>query len=429
MPMRVLWFSNSASYIPLSHTGGGGYNGGGWIPSLLEELKQQKDIEMGVCFMMDGQPPKAEQDGVAYYPVPNHRKRWKDKVLDLMYYRRPERDTIVWPHYKQHYRRVIDDFQPDVIEIFGTEVYLGLAAFVATCPVVLHVQGVLSLYIYTWLPPGVSLCSYLLQDCSPKRIHRRFQLWVYWQRSCYREQQVLQHIRHVIGRTRWDEMATTILNPKRIYHYGGEVLRKEFYDQWQRTIPKRLTIVTTSSAPMYKGFDYILRTAHILKSMMQCDFEWLVYGNVSPTYPEKFTGLHHEELNIRLKGVATATELCQALSCATLYFQPSYIENSPNSVCEAQMLGVPVVATGVGGTASLIEHGVTGILIPTNDPYTAAFRIRELAWDITHSEQIGRQGREEARKRHEKATIVRQLADTYREILSEARNTPGKSLP
>ena len=296
--MRVLWFAGSCGYQPVTGTIPTGYNGGGWMPSLLNEVKKQEGIEMGVCFAMDGQPFKAMQDGVAYYPFPNHKKPWKDKILDIIYYRHPERDRILWGQYEEHFKRVIDDYKPDVIEIFGSELYLGLAVFVAPCPVLVHIQGLLSLSIYIWFPSGVSKHSYLLQDWNPQNIYNRFQLYTYWKRSCYREQQVLSHTKHVIGRTYWDELATKILNPERVYHYGGEILRKEFYEEHERILPEKLTIATTSSSPMYKGFDYVLQTANILKNVMHRDFEWQVYGNVDPTFHQKFTGLRYKDLNI-----------------------------------------------------------------------------------------------------------------------------------
>ena len=419
--MKVLWFASSCGYSPYSSQQQGsvnkqGYNGGGWMPSLLHEMKQREGIEMGVCFAMDGQPFKEEQNGVTYYPFPNHRKPWKDKVLDIIYYRHPERDRILWSHYVDHFKQVIDDFKPDVIEIFGSELYLGLATFVAPCPVVLHIQGILSLLIYTWFPSGVSKNSYFFQDWSIMNIYNRFQWYVYWQRSCYREQQVLANTKYVIGRTHWDELATKILNPERVYYYGGEILRKEFYEEHERIIPQKLTIVSTSSDPMYKGFDYVLQTANILKNVMKRDFEWKVYGNLNPKFHQKFTGLQYKDLNISLMGVASAATLCKSISHATVYFQPSYIENSPNSVCEAQILGVPVVATNVGGTASLIEEGKTGFLIPTNDPYTAAYRIVQLYSNTKLNNEIGIQGKMVAQKRHNKQDIVNELINVYKEV-------------
>ena len=418
--MRVLWFSGPCGYTPEHQpsTTRQGYNGGGWQRSVFNELKKQTDIELGVCFAMDGQPFKTVQGGIAYYPFPNHQKPWKDKLLDLWHYRRPERDEILWEHYKACFKRAIDDFQPDVIHIFGSELYQGLATFVAPCPVVLHLQGLLSLSIYIYFPSGVSPQSYLFQDWSPKKIYDRFQLYVYWQRSCHREKAIMRHTKHVIGRTHWDKMASEILNPERVYHYGGEILREEFYEEVpKRLLPDRLRIVTTSSSPMYKGFDYVMQTANVMKNVMGIDFEWLVYGNVDPTFHQKFTGLRYSDLNIQLCGVASAATLRNSILSATVYFQPSYIENSPNSVCEAQILGVPVVATNVGGTASIVDEGKTGFLVPTNDPYTAAYRLCQLSRDRDLNLQMGERARAIALKRHDRKTIVSELVETYHSLL------------
>lgn len=414
--MRILWFTNT----PCNYNSGNGirgYNGGGWLTSLEDELIKRDDISLGICFCQDSQPFKTEKNGVIYYPVPRHKKTTKDKILDIIHYDEPKRDEILWDHYKTAFKKAIDDFKPDVVHIFGSELFMGLATFVAPCPVVLHIQGILSLSIYIFLPAGVSKSSFYFQDWSVKNIYNRFQLYTYWRRSCYREQEVLHHTMHVIGRTYWDKLATEILNPERIYHYGGEILRKDFYEDHKRIIPDKLIIVTTSSSPMYKGFDYVLQIANILRNVMHRDFEWLVYGNVNPTFHQKFTGLRYKELSIKLMGVASAAELCDAISNATVYFQPSYIENSPNSVCEAQILGVPVVATNVGGTASLIEEGKTGFLIPTNDPYTAAYRIAQIYDDTSLNHHIGLQSRIVALKRHNKNEIVTSLIKTYHEII------------
>ncbi|MBR1401607.1 MAG: glycosyltransferase [Prevotella sp.] len=423
--MKALWFSASCGYVPpsqlVSATTRGGYNGGGWMPSLLNEVKKRAEIELGVCFAMDGQPFKSVQNGVSYYPFPNHTKCYKDKILDIFKYRDVKRDEVVWQHYKDCFKKVVEDFKPDVIHLFGSELYLGLVTFVAPCPVVVHIQGLLSLYIYIWFPSGVSKTSYLFQDWNLKRIYDRFQLYVYWRRGCYREQQVLKQTKHVIGRTDWDYSATKIMNPDRVYHYGSEILRPEFYMDSQRHIPDKLTIVTTSSNAIYKGFDYVLDIADILKNKMGIDFEWLVYGNVNPAFFEKKTGVNHHDVNVKLMGVASAATLRDAISNATLYFQPSYIENSPNSVCEAQILGVPVIATNVGGTSSLIEEGKTGFLVPTNDPYTAAYRISQVADDKELNQQVGKRAREIALKRHDRQRIVEELIATYHEVYSDSK--------
>ena len=83
--MRVLWFASPCGYQPIAGNAPKGYNGGGWMPSLLHEVKKLEGMDLGVCFAMDGQPFKVEQDHITYYPFPNHKKSWKDKILDIIY--------------------------------------------------------------------------------------------------------------------------------------------------------------------------------------------------------------------------------------------------------------------------------------------------------------------------------------------------------
>lgn len=180
--------------------------------------------------------------------------------------------------------------------------------------------------------------------------------------------------------------------------------------------------MTTISVPLYKGFDVILKVANILKNEMHIDFIWNVYGNVDASFTEKHTGLQHQDLNVNLCGVASAEELRTSLLNSTLYFHSSYIENSPNAVCEAQILGLPVVASRVGGTDSMVEHGKTGFLYPVTDPYMAACYIGRMIEDKEENVKIGKQAREVALVRHDKGKIVEELLKTYRVMIADRNN-------
>ena len=247
--------------------------------------------------------------------------------------------------------------------------------------------------------------------------YHNYQYLAYWNRSVHREKAILKAVPHVIGRTDWDRQALAVLNPKATYHYGGEILRDVFYEKKDRQMSKdRPVITTTISFPTYKGYDVILKVANILKNEVGLDFEWNVYGNVQPEFMEKHTGLKHENLNINLKGVASAEVLRDSLLKSTLYFHSSYVENSPNSVGEAQLVGIPVVASRVGGTDSMVEHGKTGFLYPVTDPYMAAYYIKRLIDNKEENMAIGIKAREIALVRHDKRQIVKELLDVYEQI-------------
>lgn len=416
--MRILWITATAGNYQSPHSCGGSYNGGGWISSMQNELAKCDDIKLGIAFCRNGEPAKVEQDGVVYYPIPHHTKSKKDKILDLFRLNDATRDEVLWPYYEQKFKEVIEDFKPDVIHIFGSELYHGLAARVAgNIPMALHIQGLLSLYIYIYLPPSVSKWQYYMSGKGLKGKYHNYQYLAYWHRSVHREKAILKAVPHVIGRTDWDRQALAVLNPKAKYHYGGEILRNVFYEKKDRQMPKdRPVISTTISFPTYKGYDVILKVANILKNEIGMDFEWNVYGNVQPDFMEKHTGLKHDNLNVNLKGVASAEQLRDALVNSTLYFHSSYIENSPNSVGEAQLIGVPVVASRVGGTDSMVEHGKTGFLYPVTDPYMAAYYIKRLVENQEENISMGKAAREAALVRHDKQAIVEGLLKIYDEI-------------
>lgn len=168
---------------------------------------------------------------------------------------------------------------------------------------------------------------------------------------------------------------------------------------------------------MYKGFDLILKTAKLLKEQYALDFDWKVFGNIKPSFVEKQLGIYHKDVCVKLEGVANAVQLKQELENATVYAHTAYIENSPNSVCEAQILGIPVIATNVGGVISLIDEGETGYLVPANDPYQMAFFIEQLYENKKLNIEIGGRARKKALERHNKGKIIEDLIQTYRIII------------
>ena len=92
--------------------------------------------------------------------------------------------------------------------------------------------------------------------------------------------------------------------------------------------------------------------------------------------------------------VKNAKEIKDELLHSTVYVHPSYIDNSPNSVCEAQILGCTCISTDVGGTSSIVEEGKTGFLVPSNDPY----KLASLVESLYHNEKLNIQIGENSKK-------------------------------
>ena len=71
--------------------------------------------------------------------------------------------------------------------------------------------------------------------------------------------------------------------------------------------------------------------------------------------------------NVIFAGEQDASGIRDKLSTADLFVNPSYAEGLPTSVLEAGAMGVPVIATDVGGTGEVIVEGVTGLLTAPKD--------------------------------------------------------------
>lgn len=410
--MRVLFFA----WTPLDpQAPAHGYGGGGWVETLQRELNA-KGIEQGYTFISD-RDDWYKNDGYSYYAVKRENKSLEEKLLvglnpkNTSY--EAKRDDICL----RKFAAVVEDFKPDIIHIFGSEQCYGLITKYTKVPVVIHLQGILNVYWNAYLTPGVSLSTYCLQDWNPKAIWARYQQYWEWYRTCAREREILRNCKYFIGRTDWDKCCTSVLTRGYKYFYGSEMLRTEFHNAPERIQPEKLTIVTTSSAAVYKGYDMILKTAKILNDNLGDNFTWKVFGNVKPNFYEKLLDIKHEEVNVELCGVAKPAQLVEAFSNSTTYFHPSYIENSPNSVCEAQLSGCPVVACYIGGNDTLVKHGEEGFLVPANDPYMAAARVLQLHEDRELNKRIGEASKATASKRHDRETIVNGLINIYKQII------------
>ena len=124
-------------------------------------------------------------------------------------------------------------------------------------------------------------------------------------------------------------------------------------------------------------------------------------------------------MNVNLIGRVGAERIAEELADADLYIHPAIIDNSPNTLCEAQLIGTPVIAANVGGIPQLVEDGTTGILYPYNESYTLAFKIMDLYGDKTRMQELSENEYRLSHDRHNPEHIVRTLVGIYREIISE----------
>jgi glycosyltransferase involved in cell wall biosynthesis len=95
-------------------------------------------------------------------------------------------------------------------------------------------------------------------------------------------------------------------------------------------------------------------------------------------------------------------------------------EGTPVAAIEALAAGRPVVATDVGGTSTVIQHGETGFLVPVGDVDALATRLRELAADPTLRAQLGQEGARRVRETFGSERMIDDVERLYRRLLADS---------
>jgi glycosyltransferase involved in cell wall biosynthesis len=235
-----------------------------------------------------------------------------------------------------------------------------------------------------------------------------------------RERRIFQLSKNFIGRTDWDRRISKILSPHSNYFHNDEILRDSFYEtEWNNKLSSTLNLFTTNGPTIYKGIETIIYCASLLESY-GIKFNWQIAGinknDEIVHIASKSLGITVSE-NIVFLGKISEEILVKHLLNTNIYIASSHIENSPNSLCEALLLGIPSIATHAGGTSSLIENNTDGILIQDGDPYVMAGAIIELFENYDKAINLGIHARKKALNRHNKEVISSGLINIYRTII------------
>lgn len=426
--MRVLWVSMNASLYD-SALKRDSYGGNGWISSLQEYIKKySNNVDLAVTFLYPNHRKKVKIDNVTYYPI---KERTYNGLAKLFYYWKGYKEEK-YQQYIPDLQNVISDFKPDIIHVWGVENLLGSACTLKEVPVVAHLQGFLSLYIYTYYPYGMNSFTFKWKRFSIREwfFNNGFIFNEHRMRlRTISEKQNLKSISNVMGRTNWDKKIALYNNPKVNYYHINEVLRAEYYNspKWRKSRTNKFIIFSTISETPYKGFDLILKTASCLIEYGFGNFEWHVAGVYpSSNYTKIFEShckIKSEQVNIKLLGALPPTLLIHECLNSDLYIHPSYIDNSPNSLCEAQFLGLPIIATNVGGVSSLVENDQTGQLVPPNAPVDLAIAIKDCFENEKKWKDMAKKGLFIAQERHNPQTIVNDLQKAYIKIINKTEDS------
>jgi len=418
--MRVLWFSNTASsaadYLNSRSIGGS------WIESLEAALSNTSGIELAVSFNVydkDAKPFKIND--TLYYPVNIKTPRSKFKKLKSYWTKSIESENNI-----PRYLGIIKEYKPDIIHVFGTEGAFGLVASKTDIPCVFHIQGNLTMCTQKWYS-GITAFDTLRYSGKWELLKGTgfYHNYFLSKKKALRERNIFKQCNYFMGRTDWDRRITSVLSPHSKYFHCDEMMRPDFFSHQWSTQRKNTnyTIVTTIRNNIYKGLETILESKRILDEIDSASkVIWKIAGiddtdEISQILKRKYR-LTFEENGIRLLGKLQKSDLINELMASDLFVHPSHIDNSPNSICEAMLLGMPVIATYAGGIPSIVENKKEGLLVQDGDPYSLSGAILEMIGNTTMANELGVNARKRARSRHNPDKIVHDLINIYSAIIS-----------
>jgi glycosyltransferase involved in cell wall biosynthesis len=122
-------------------------------------------------------------------------------------------------------------------------------------------------------------------------------------------------------------------------------------------------------------------------------------------------------LRDRVRLLGRRSDIPEALAASDLVVQPSLWEGNPLSIMEAMAAGRAVLATSVGGVPNLIDHGVTGWLVPPSDISQLESALTRLVEDDDLRAELGTRAAATARERFDVSVMTKAYEDLYESLL------------
>ena len=392
-------------------------NVGGWMTGLLSELTGREDVELGFCFpIIDAAKMKSGVlDGYKYFS----------------FHASMDRQTFSSVSCKE-FEKIFMEFGPDVIHVWGTEYNPARAAVEAAehlkmaNRVLVHIQGLVSIYALHY-GNGIPV-QYLVpdQDGTPG-IQPEIDDFAERGRN---EISLLKKVSYISGRTVWDRACVHQINPAAHFRNCNEVLRSSFYDlsgKWQYHECCKHTIFLSQASYPIKGLHFLLQALPIINRFYPDVQVYIGGSNPMCADSSGHTSAYGRYINslinkcslsekLHFLGSLDAESMVKQYLQANVFVSPSTIENSSNSICEAMYLGVPVIASYVGGNSSLIESEKSGLLYPCDAYYMLAEYICQVFADKSLACRLSQAAMSSAEVRHDRDKIREDILTIYGEI-------------
>lgn len=417
--MKILWTVNLIPANVASKIGVSSDVLGGWVESMAKELKEFNEIELAIaCKCENGEFFEETVDGIQYY--------------SLAYTHSTSSEEI-----EKRFAEIIEKFKPDLIHIEGTEFLHAKVVLEISeklhIPTVTSMQGILNgQYNYQCGQLQIDdliFSKTLTNIFAGLLLHFRKTKW--YKKRLAHEKAVIENSKYILGRTTWDRAHSYSLNPNAKYYSCNRNLRQPFYNEkWNIKNIERHSIYVGNSYYALKGFHFVVEALpQLIKEYP--DIKIYVAGhkpfaeNDRRVFFKKGYGSYLKKLiddldvgdHIEFTGPLKAQSVAERLSKVHTYVLCSTVENSPNTLGEAMLVGTPCVAAYVGGVSDMAEDGKDALFYRNDDPSLLAWNIKKIFDNDALAFELSRNAQKKASDTHNSRKNAEKLISVYKEIL------------
>jgi glycosyltransferase involved in cell wall biosynthesis len=180
-----------------------------------------------------------------------------------------------------------------------------------------------------------------------------------------------------------------------------------------------LLVLTVANLRPEKGYDVLLDATHILAGRDVPVRVAAVGGGPIEDEVRK----RHRALGLgdRLQLLGQRHDVLRLMAAADIFVLASRQEGLPVTLMEATSMGLPIVATSVGGVPQVVTDGVEGLIVPPGDPALLADALQRVAADPVLRDRLGRASREKSAM-FDVTGASREIEGIYREISDRRRD-------
>ncbi len=408
--MIVLWLCNIMLPRIARETAMEALPIGGWLSGMSDALLQDETIQLYVFF-----PHTSDIEG--------------------------SKENLHWCGFHgtgtvAYFEKKINEIHPDIIHIHGTEFKHSLLMLRAAknnnlLPrTAVAIQGLVSIlgeYHYCLGVPHRVVFSWTFRDLL--RWDNIYQGRKKFIRRGVFEEEALRITKNVIGRTEWDRACTKRLNPDVNYFFCNAMLRHTFYERrWAIDQCQRHSMFVSQSQSPVKGFHFVLLALRAIVKVYPDAVVYAIGRSAMDTpwyrvssYQKYIMRLIKEfslENHVVFLGSLNEEEMCSRFLSSHVFVSASSIENESNSVGEAMILGMPVVASYVGGVMDTMKDKEDGFMYQADAPYMLAYYVMRFFADDALCVQMGNNARKHAKITFDRDRNSRRIKEIYQTILA-----------